>query len=71
MLKSHGKPFMEYDIFHGLWLSPKFMPPLLGFICCMVIKHAILLWGDMNYILCVSIFGSGGQGGYFNVDGET
>ena len=36
----------------------------------MVTKHGTTLWGDMNYILWVSIFGNGGQGGAFNVNGE-
>ena len=62
---------MAYLICHGLWLYAKYTIHMLGFICCMVIKRCTALWGDMNYILWVFIFGNGGQGGEFNVLGKA
>ena len=59
MLKSHGNPFMEYDIFNELWLSPKFMLPMLGFMCCMVVNGCNAIWGGKKYRPWVSISGNG------------
>ena len=70
MPKSHGNPFMEYDICHDLWLSPKFRLPTFGFMIGMENIFCTAFWGGINYRLWVLISCNGGQGGRVNVPWE-
>ena len=62
---------MAYYICCELWLYPKYLIHMLGFICCMVFKCGSTLGDGMNYILWVLICSNGGQGGELNVYGKS
>ena len=62
---------MAYYICHELWLYPKYIMCMLGFIYYMWYKCYFAWEGGMKYKLWVLICGNGGQGGEFNVQGES
>ena len=70
MLMVYYNPFMAYFICHELWLYPKSMIPLMGFMNCMEMNCQNVFLSFMNYGLWVGNLHSGGQGGEVNAPQE-